>query len=177
MSEVRGKYITLAGSLMSLYPKQRTEADTMLFAQTGKHFNELEPEGWYDTKWVKLFLDKYAEASLSGDNALKTFGRRIYPTIKAGLPSHLKTTLDFLKFETEGYMHAHRGPDVKPRTIIKANEGEFIVQAIVPQWHNSKMYEGVFLGILEMCGNKDGKVTRKPVPEKGDNIVEFHISW
>jgi hypothetical protein len=51
-----------------------------------------------------LFLDKYVEASISGDKALVTFGRRIYPTIKAGLPSHLKTALDFLKFETEGYI-------------------------------------------------------------------------
>jgi hypothetical protein len=177
MSEVRGKYITLAGSLMSLYQKQRTEADTALFAKTGKHFNELDPEGWYDTQWVKLFLDKYVEASLSGDNALITFGRRIYPTIKAGLPPQLKTTLDFLKFETEGYIQAHKGPDVKPRKIIKAVEGDFIVQTIVPQWHNAKMYEGVFLGILEMCGVKNGKVLRQTIQESGVNIVEFHVTW
>ena len=78
MPEVRGKYITLAGSLMSLYPKQRTEANAVLFGETGKHYNELDTEGWYDTKWIKLFLDKYVEASLGGDNALITFGCRKY---------------------------------------------------------------------------------------------------
>ncbi len=179
MSEVRGKYITMVASLMSLYTKQRTEADTMLFNQTGKHYNELEPEGWYDIKWANLFLDKYVEASLSGNNALVTYGRRIYPTIKQknGLPSHLKTVLDFLKYETEGYIQSHRGPDIKPRTIIKAVEGEFIVQGLVPPWYKAKLLEGVFLGILEMCGERNGKVVSKPIPEKEDNIVEFYVTW
>jgi hypothetical protein len=31
MSEVKGKFITLTGSLMALYPKQRTEADTTFY--------------------------------------------------------------------------------------------------------------------------------------------------
>ncbi|NJO91184.1 MAG: hypothetical protein HC831_21130 [Chloroflexia bacterium] len=177
MSEVRGRYITSAGFLMSLYPKQRVEADRLLYAQTGKHFYELEPEGWYDTKWIKLFLDKYVEASPSGDNALITFGRKIYPAIKSKLPEHLKTPLDYLRFETEGYVQAHKGPDVRPRKILIALDGEFIVQALVPQWHNSKMYEGVFLGILEMCGVKTGKVTKETILESKESIVEFHVTW
>lgn len=177
MSEVRGKYISLAGSLMSLYPKQRTEIDSLLFEQTGKHHNELEPEEWYDTKWIKLFLDKYVEASLSKDTALVTFGRKIYPTIKASLPPQLKTPLDFLRFETEGYMQAHKGPDVKPRKILKATEGEFIVQAVMPQWHNARMYEGVYLGILEMCGIKTGRVEKNTIQEARENIVEFRVTW
>jgi len=177
MSEVRGKYITLAGSLMGLYPQKRAEVDTLLFAQTGKHYNELEPEGWYDTKWIKMFLDKYVEASTTGANAVVTFGRKIYPTIKAGLPHNLKTPLDFIKFEAEGFLSAHRGPEIKPRKFIKTTEGDVIIQAVVPPWHNSKMYEGVYIGILEMCGVKNGKVVQTKSQEKGDGITEFHITW
>lgn len=174
MSQVRGKYITMAGRMMSLYKKQRDEADSLLFKETGKRYNELGPEDWYDTKWVKLFLDKYMEGSISGINALVTFGKQIYPSIKAVLPPHLKTPLDYLKFETEGYTGAHKGPDVKPRKIIKAVDGEFIVEAFVPDWHYPKMYEGIFLGILEMCGVRSGKVI---ITEKGGGFTEFKIVW
>lgn len=177
MSEVKGKFIILAGHLMALYSKQLTDADNMLYAKTGKHYKELDPEGWYDTKWIKLFLDKYAEGSISGDNALIKFGRRIYPTIKLQLPPHLKTVLDYLKFESEGFTQAHKGPDVKPRKILKAVNGEFIVQTNVPDWHNLKLYEGVFLGILEMCGEKNGKVIKKTIQDSKPNIVEFRIIW
>jgi len=177
MSEVRGRFITLAGSLMSLYPVKREEADALLFAQTGKHYKELEPEGWFDTKWIKLFLDKYVEASLTGTGALVTFGRKIYPTIKATLPKHLKTPLDFLKFENETFLSSHKGPDVKPRKYIKSTEGNVIIQATVPSWNHSKLYEGVYVGILEMCGVKNGKVVLTKIQEKGDGITEYHITW
>ncbi len=50
MAQVKGKFITLTGFLMALYQKPREDADQILYQQVGKHWNELEPEGWYDTK-------------------------------------------------------------------------------------------------------------------------------
>lgn len=178
MADVKGKFITLAGSLMSLYKTQLAEADKIVFTKTGRHWNELEPEGWYDTRLFHFFMEAYAKASLSGEQALVTLGRNIYPTIQrtAGLPPHLKTPLDFIKFEAEGYLANHRGSDVIPRTFIKAVEGEVIVQAPAPGY-NSKLYEGVFLGILEMCGVKTGKVVQTKSQEKGDSTSEFRITW
>ena len=65
MAKLKGKFITLAGSLMSLYKKEREIADRDLYAKVHKHWNELEPEGWYDTSLFSLFLESYAKASIS----------------------------------------------------------------------------------------------------------------
>lgn len=59
MTEVRGKFIRLAGSLMSLYPQQREKADAFLVERTGKHWDELDPMEWYDAEIFKVFLDTY----------------------------------------------------------------------------------------------------------------------
>lgn len=81
----------------------------------------------------------------------------VYPTIKrtAGLPPSLKTPLDFLKFEAEGLLANHRGADVRPRKFMKAVDREVVVDAPAPD-ERSKLYEGVFLGILEITGVKTG---------------------
>lgn len=178
MAQVKGKFITLAGTLMSLYSAQRTEADKILFSKTGKHWNELDPEGWYDTRFFHLFMETYAKASPTGYRAIITLGKNVYPTIKktAGLPPHLKTPLDFIKFEAEGFMANHSGADVKPRKFLKAEDREVIVQAPAPGY-NPVLYEGVFLGILEMCGVTTGKVVQTKSQDKGDGTSEFHITW
>ncbi len=44
-AEVRGKFITLAGHLMSLFKEGLKSADDELYRKTGKHYNELDPEG------------------------------------------------------------------------------------------------------------------------------------
>ena len=38
MAEVKGKFITLAGSLMGLYKENQKCADKQLFQATGKHY-------------------------------------------------------------------------------------------------------------------------------------------
>ncbi|MBL7990597.1 MAG: hypothetical protein JNN25_04090 [Candidatus Kapabacteria bacterium] len=119
MAEVKGKFIMLAGSLMTLYKDGLAEANKGLVAKTGKTFSELEPEGWYDTSLFNLFMETYARYSVSGDRAIVTLGRNVYPTIKksAGLPPHLKTPLDFIKFEAEGFLANHRGSDVQHESL------------------------------------------------------------
>jgi hypothetical protein len=77
--------------------------------------------------------------------------------------------LDFIKFEAEGFLSNHQGKDVIPRKFIKAEEGEVVVKAPAPGY-NEKLYEGVFLGILKMCGVENGKVVNV-----GDST--FHITW
>ena len=55
-------------------------------------------------------------------------------------------------------------------------DGHVIVQAPAPGY-NSKLYEGVYLGILEMCGVKTGKVIQTQSQENGDPTSEFDITW
>lgn len=80
MTEVRGKLIRLAGTLMSLYPTARQEADVVLAERTGKHWDELDPGEWYDADIYGVFLDAYCGSSAAGEDALLTVGKRVFPT-------------------------------------------------------------------------------------------------
>jgi hypothetical protein len=173
MAEIKGKFIQLTADLMGAYPKAVEKADAFMKSQTGKTSRDLDPEGWYDTRIWATFMDAYVEASVTGERALVTLGKKVYPKIKTtvGLPPHLKTPLDFIKFEAEGFIANHRGSDVKPRTFVKAQEGHVIVKAPAPGY-SPRLYEGVFLGILEMVGVKNGKCVMKDA-----NNPEFEITW
>lgn len=174
MADVKGKFISLAGSLMGSYPENQKVADDRLFTTTGKHFNVLDPEGWYDTKYFNLFMEEYAKGSITGEKAIVTLGRNVYPIIKktAGLPPEIKTPLDMLIFEATGFELNHRGTDVKPRKFIKQDDKHVIVQAPAPGY-SQKLFEGVYLGILEMFGIKNGNV----VMTKGAPVFEYNITW
>ncbi len=172
-AEVKGKFITLAGHLMSLFKDGLSTADQELYSKTGKHFNELDPEGWYDTKIFNTFMETYARVSPLKEKAIVNLGRMVYPTIQktVGLPKDLKSPLDFILFEAEGFLDNHRGNDVVPRKFIKKEEKNVVVQAPAPGY-NPKLFEGVFYGILEMNGIRNGKVE---LCDAG--TCEFRITW
>jgi hypothetical protein len=170
MAQVKGKFISLGLHLMGAYADAQKKAEAALKAATGKSGSELDPEGWYDTKVFDQVMKIYAEASITKGKAIVTLGKKVYPTIKAtaGLPPHLKTPLDFIKFEADGFLANHQGAGVTPRKFIKAVDKEVVMMASAPGY-DATLYEGVFLGILEMCGVKTGKVVRD-----GDKLT---ITW
>jgi len=98
----------------------------------------------------------------------------IYPQIKrtAGLPSHIKTPLDLLKYEMEEFLKSNRGSDVKPRKLVEAVDGKVVICAPAPGY-SQKLYEGVYLGMLMMFGIKNGNV----VMTKGAPDFEYTITW
>lgn len=169
MAEVKGKFIKMAGSLM--LKNEIEKANAYLQQQLGMKHSELEDEGWYDTKIFNEFMRIPAEASHTKEFMYVLVGKRVYPTIKrsVGLPQELKDPLDFLKFEAQGFLMNHRGNDVVPRRFIKAENREVIVEAKAPGY-NGRLYEGVFLGILEMCNVRSGRVE-----VAGSDI--FTITW
>ncbi|WP_371805366.1 hypothetical protein [Candidatus Lokiarchaeum ossiferum] len=178
MAKVKGKFISLAVSLMGAYKEAQAKADEYIFKQTNLHYNKLDQEGWYDTKIFAHAMDAYAKASPTGDRAYVTLGQKVYPTIKktSGLPPTLKTPLDYILFEAEGFKANHKGNGLKPRKFIKKDEGDVIVEAEAPDY-SCKLYKGVFLGILEMAGINTGKVEQTKCTTKGDATCEFHITW
>lgn len=178
MAEVKGKFIILVASLMKVYKDHIKKADDFIYSGTGKHWNELDPEGWYDTKFYKNFMDCYIEASVSKEKALVTLGKNIYPTIKrtTGFPPGLETPEDFIRFEADGYLANLRGPEIKPRNITKKGDRHIIVKMNMKE-QPCKTMEGIYLGMLEMTGNKHGKVEHKRCILKGDPECEFHITW
>lgn len=147
---------------------------------TGKEWNQLEPEGWYDTLVFDAILRaaEVHEGNIIGQSVSREMGREVYPTIEktVGLPKHLKTPLDWLQFEGEGFMLNHRGPGVVPRKFTKAEPGHIVVEAVMPDY-SCIFIEGVFEGILQMCGVKQYKVRQTHCVKMGDKVCEYDIMW
>ena len=162
---------------MNLYKGAQAKADQVLFNKIGKHFDELESEGWYDGELLGLFLNAYIEASPSGKNALITMGKNIFPILKhtIGLPD-FNDPLEALEFESQTFLNDHKDDDVSkviPREIIKFEMGHVIIKAPAPaKSYDILLFKGVFIGILNMLGIKTGKV--EIIDEK--NSI-FEITW
>ncbi len=119
MAEIKGKFVMLACSLLETKPEAKAQALANVKRLTGSEWNELDPEGWYDTKVLNSVFEAIEGTSspILAWAAIKVIGQNVYPTIEktVGLPKSLKTPLDFVKFEAEGFLANHRGADVIPR--------------------------------------------------------------
>ncbi|MCP5500906.1 MAG: hypothetical protein H7A25_13445 [Leptospiraceae bacterium] len=175
MAEVKGKFITLACSILDTDKELKEKALWEVKKYTGLKYTELESEGWYDTKVFQAVfsvIEKKMDLALARAT-IKRIGLQVYPTIKntVGLPEHLKKPLDYIKYEAEGFLDNHRGKDIQPRKILHAEDKNVVIIANSPGY-SPVLIEGVFLGILTMCG-VHGRVSMKT--EGGDCI--YYISW
>ncbi len=175
MVKVHGKYITFCARLMTLYKDAQKKADEQLFNKIGKHYEELEPEGWYDIELIDLFMNAYKEASPTGRNAMVTMGRKIYPILKrtVGLPD-FKSPLEAFQYESETFLMDHKSDEnsvVIPRKILKSENGQVIIQAPSPGY-DILLFKGVYIGILELFGIRTGKVE---LIDEAQGI--FEITW
>jgi predicted hydrocarbon binding protein len=125
-----------------------------------------------------MFLDTYCQSSVSGEKALITLGRNIFPTKKklGDLPDDISTALDLLVFSTMSFTEDHRGTGIRPVKIIKAVDGEAVFD-IPDHGYDCRVDEGVYQGILGMFGIENGKVEQTECKKKGDPSCEFHITW
>ena len=178
MAEVRGKLITLAASLMTIYEEELERANQKLQTEVGESWDELEPEGWYDAKFYRLFMDAYKDASPTEDEALVTLGKMIYPKMdkEIGLPEELEDPIDYLVFESEGYSMHLRGPEIKPRQFVKKEPGHVVVRTKMLE-QDCKILEGVYMGLMKLSGVHRGKITQTKCIKDGDPYCEFHILW
>jgi hypothetical protein len=180
MAEVKGKFITSACSLLEFRPAAKVEAMQRIKSLTGKEWDQLEPEGWYDTKALSAVfqaIEKH-QGKLMSWAAIKIIGRRVFPTIEktSGLPTHLKTPLDLIKWEGDSFLDNTRGTGVVPRKYLKTEPGHVVVEALSPGY-NCILVEGVFEGILELCKIKDYVVKQTRCVKKGDPVCEYDIQW
>ena len=128
MAEVKGKFITLACTLLETKPEAKQAALDAVTEMTGRNYDQLDPEGWYDTMVfdaVFRAIEEHSSPALAWA-AIRLIGAGVYPLIErtAGLPTHLKTPLDFIKYEAEGFELNHRGDGVQPRKFVKADTGD-----------------------------------------------------
>jgi hypothetical protein len=180
VAEVKGKFIMLAVDLIKTKPEAREAAIRAVKSLTGRDPYELDPEGWYDTRAFQAVfsaIEANAEEIMAWAS-IKVIGRLVYPTIRTtvGLPPHLITPVDFIRFEADGFMANHRGHDVVPRKFIKAEEGEVIVEAPSPGY-DCVLIEGVYEGILQMCGFYNGSVRQTRCRKNGDPTCLYHVTW
>ncbi len=180
MADVKGKYITMACRLLETKPEAKKAALQSVKNLTGKEYNELDQEGWYDGKVLESIFQAIREYStpIIANAAIKLIGQKIFPSIDqtVGLPKHLKTPLDFIKYDIESFKNDHRGSDVKQRKIIEAQEGKVLMEATSPGY-DCTLIEGVFLGILNMCGVKNKEVIQTKCVKKGDQDCVYLIKW
>ncbi|MEI7596467.1 MAG: hypothetical protein WCK02_12020 [Bacteroidota bacterium] len=171
MAEVKGKFLILTGMLASNTPDILAQMNEYLVNETGLTHLEIDPEDYYDTKHWGEFMNAYSKGFPDKKQAIIDLGRRVYPTIKrtSGMPPHLVTPLDFVRFEAEGFLANHTGDDVIPRKIISESANEITMYAPAPGY-DENLYIGVWLGILEMIDITTGKVE-----ELGDHT--YKITW
>ena len=155
----------------------KAKANQVLFSKIGKHYDELDPEGWYDGELLEIFLNTYIEASPSGKNALVTMGRNIFPILKktVGLPD-FKNPLEAFKFESQTFLMDHKDDEISkviPREIIKLEDRHVIIKAPVPaKCYDVLLYKGVYLGVLNLFGITAGRVE---IIDEENSI--FEIKW
>ena len=180
MAQIKGKFITMACSLLELNPEAKAEALHEVKSLTGKEWNQLEPEGWYDTSvYEAIFqITEKHYGSLMAWSAIKVMGRRVYPTIAktVGFPEELHTPLDWLKWEGNSFLDDHKGKDVVPRKFIRTDPGHVVVEGISPGY-NCILIEGVYEGIFGMCNITNYTVKQTRCVKKGDPVCEYDITW
>jgi predicted hydrocarbon binding protein len=181
MAEIKGKFINLAYNFLRTRPAAQQAATSAVQRLTGTPAGELDPEQFYDTK----VLDEVFQAVLNSEQgirakaALKTIGQEVYYEIKwtAGLPDNLQDPVDYVKFEAEGFLANHRGTGVIPRKFVKSEPGHCVVEAPSPGY-NCIWIEGVYEGILRMCGKlKTANVTQTQCVMNGDPTCVYDIKW
>ena len=180
MANIKGKFITMSCALLEWKPEAHDTAIKKIRQMTGKEWNQLDPEGWYDTAVLQAVFQAVIDhdGPMLGAASIKVMGRRVYPTIEktVGLPKDLKTPLDWVKWEGNSFMLDHQGKDVVPRKFLNTELGHVIVEALSPGY-DCTLIEGVYAGILDICKIKNYKITQTRCVKKGDPVCEYDISW
>lgn len=180
MAQIKAKFIQLACDFLSSNPDAQKAAIAEVEGRVGRSYKSLDPEEFYDTYILdSVFkeIDKH-ESEFMARVRKKVIGQEVYSTIKytVGIPEHIKTPLDHVKFEAEGFLLNHRGADVKPRRILQAEDHKVLIEAVSPGY-DCTLIEGVFEGILRMCGHTNKSVKQTKCLKNGDDTCIFEISW
>jgi predicted hydrocarbon binding protein len=180
MAELKGKFIQLACNFLSSSPVTQQAAMRAVQIKAGMSHEELNPEEFYPTSILDAVFKEIDnnESEMMAQVRKKVIGQEVYSTIKftVGIPEHIKTPLDHVKFEAEGFLLNHRGADVRPRRILKAEDHLVIIEAPAPGY-DCTWIEGVFEGILRMTGHA-GKVVKQTMCVKnGDDTCVYEIKW
>ena len=180
MAQLKGKFVQLACNFLSSSPQTQQAAMRAVQSAAGMPYDELDPEEFYDTFIIDSVFKAIddSESEMMARVRKKVIGQEVYSTIKytVGIPEHIKTPLDHVKFEAEGFLLNHKGADVRPRRILSAEEGHVSIEAPAPGY-DCTWIEGVFEGILRMTGHPGNVVKQSKCMKNGDNTCVYEIKW
>ena len=167
---------------MASFKDDQEKADAWLISKVGKSFRDLAPDGWYDLEIFIKFLETYASASPTGELAYVTTGKRVFLTAKlAGmLPPDLSKPIDYLKFEFDLYFKSLKGPNIYPRKLLAATDGDVRIEVKNPPYRAFDiLMEGVFCGAVTMAGISalSVNVEQTKCALYGDAVCEYRITW
>ncbi len=182
MDMLRGAFIKTAGFAMAAFKDDQEKADAWIISKVGKSFKDLSNDGWYDLKIFIKFLEIYASASPTGERAYISTGKQVFLTAKlAGmLPPDLSKPIDYLKFEFDLYFQSLKGPNIHPRKLLAATDGDVCIEVKNPPYRAfDKLMEGVFFGAVTMAGisARSVKVEQTKCALNGDAVCEYRITW
>lgn len=169
----------MCGELMEiLYPKALETINSTLIRYTGKAWNKLDPNEFYDIRLFSECLQSYSSATKMGTKAISVFGRHFYPTIQStyGIPPQIKTITDHLKYESEMFIKTHQGVNVEPRKITAKSEKE--IQVLTKSvGYDPILFQGVFIGVFQTIGIRSVVVTHTKRQVSYNDYNEFKITW
>jgi hypothetical protein len=180
VDQIKGAFIRMVGAVMSPYREESAKADAWLKSKLGRSYKDLEPDEWYDFEIFIDFLKKYSEASPVGDKAFAIIGGQVFQTAKYAqmLPPDLATPVDFLEFEFHLYLQSLKGPNIHPRKLLQATDGDVRIEVLNPPPREfDLLMEGVFLGAVAMAGVRDATVEQTRCVQRGDAVCEYRITW
>jgi hypothetical protein len=180
MAEVKGKIIIAATDLLRCRPGVRSAAIAAMIRMAGKTPQELEPEGWYDTKVLDVFLRAIedCESPLVAWAGIMAIGQNLYSSIiaESALPQDLMTPLDLFTYEGWLFLANHRGIEVSPRRFIKTEARLIVLEALSPGYHCA-LTEGIFHGLLRACRVTHGRVKQTLCIRNGYSRCQYEIQW
>lgn len=170
----------MAGFAMASFEKEREKADEWLKSEIGLSWRDLDPNKLYDLEIFVKFLEVYAEASPTREKAYRTTGTRVFPTAKREemLPPNLSGPIDFLQVEFDLYLRSLEGPNIHPRKLLQATDGDVRIEVKNPPYRAfDLLMEGVFLGAVSMAGVKNAEIEQTKCALRGDDVCEYRITW
>jgi hypothetical protein len=180
VAQIKGKFIHLACDFLSSNSETQEAAIEAVKRKAGKSYKDLDPEEFYDTSVLDGVFKAIdgCESEFMAAVRKKVIGQEVYSTIRftVGIPEHVKTPLDHVKFEAEGFLLNHRGSDVKPRQVLLAEDHHVVMEAPSPGY-DCVWIEGVYEGILRMTGHAGKTVKQTKCVKRGDQTCVFDIAW
>jgi len=171
MAEIKGKFIALAGILLSDKPELLEKANEQLVKKYGYTHQFIAYEDYYDSQIFSEFLVAYSTSQEQPEDALTYFGRRAIALLQrsSSFPGSISSVDELLKIQTEILEQNHHYEQLTWPSIVTSSAHSITIFAPAPEY-DSRIFPGMWLELLE----KSLKTTIN-IKELGGNA--YRLTW